>query len=200
MTETNPVSAPTRSETTQARILDAAWDLIRERGRVPEVRIADIADAAGVSRQLVYHHFDSRAGLFEAMTRRYDEVSGFEERVRELVCLAPARALEAAIREWLNHVPAIAPVAAALEAARVNGDAGAVEFPRRMDELRDLFRFLAGRPRRRMDRGSGRRLDLGPDPPDRVATHRARMRLAAGRARRAHGVLSHDGDRPRLER
>jgi len=63
---------------TPTRILEAAWALVIERGTVDET-VAEIAAAAGVSRQLVYFHFDNRAGLLTAMARQRDESSGFVE-------------------------------------------------------------------------------------------------------------------------
>jgi AcrR family transcriptional regulator len=64
---------------TRARILDTAWGLVRERG-IDAVTVADIAAATGVSRQLLYVHFENRAGLLKAMARRHDVRSGFAGR------------------------------------------------------------------------------------------------------------------------
>ena len=49
------------SNDTKTRILETAWTLVNERGI--GVGVGEIAAAAGVSRQLVYVHFTSRAGL-----------------------------------------------------------------------------------------------------------------------------------------
>ena len=65
---------------TPTRILEAAWALVIERGSV-DVTVAEIAVAAGVSRQLVYFHFENRAGLLTAMARHRDEASGFIDEV-----------------------------------------------------------------------------------------------------------------------
>ena len=61
---------PTAADTRE-RIMETAWDLIRERG-IADLTVAEIAAAAGVSRQLVYFHFANRAGLLVAMTRHQD--------------------------------------------------------------------------------------------------------------------------------
>ena len=59
--------------------------------------VADIAAASGVSRQLVYHHFESRAGLLVAMARHHDAASGFRERLVATRELAPVEGLEAVL-------------------------------------------------------------------------------------------------------
>jgi AcrR family transcriptional regulator len=123
---------------TRARILDTAWKLVRERG-VEAVTVADVAAAAGVSRQLVYVHFENRAGLLVAMARRHDVRSGFAGRVAEAAALAPVAALERLLREWFAYLPEILPVARALEAAAVNGDDGGAAWRDRMGGLREVL-------------------------------------------------------------
>jgi AcrR family transcriptional regulator len=127
----------TRGET-RARILDTAWGLVRERG-IAAVTLADIAAATGVSRQLLYVHFENRAGLLVAMARRHDVGSGFAGRAAEARSLAPVAALERLLRLWFAYLPEILPVARALEAAAVNGDEGGVAWRDRMGDLRELF-------------------------------------------------------------
>ena len=123
---------------TRARILDTAWKLVGERG-VEAVTVADVAAAAGVSRQLVYVHFENRAGVLVAMARRHDVRSGFAGRVAEAAALAPVAALERLLREWFAYLPEILPVARALEAAAVNGDEGGAAWRDRMDDLREVL-------------------------------------------------------------
>jgi AcrR family transcriptional regulator len=123
---------------TRARILDTAWELVRERG-VEAVTVADVAAAAGVSRQLVYVHFENRAGLLVAMARRHDVRSGFAGRAAGTADLAPVAALERLLREWFAYLPEILPVARALEAAATNGDEGGVAWRDRMGDLREMF-------------------------------------------------------------
>ena len=123
---------------TRTRILDTAWKLVRERG-LEAVTVADVAAAAGVSRQLVYVHFENRAGLLVAMARRHDVRSGFAGRVAEAAALAPVAALERLLREWFAYLPEILPVARALEAAAVNGDEGGAAWRDRMGDLREVL-------------------------------------------------------------
>jgi AcrR family transcriptional regulator len=129
--------AGTRGDT-RARILDTAWGLVQERG-IGAVTVADIAAATGVSRQLLYVHFENRAGLLVAMARRHDVRSGFAGRAAEARSLPPVAALEGLLRLWFAYVPEILPVARALEAAATNGDEGGVAWRDRMDDLREMF-------------------------------------------------------------
>ena len=132
------------SRDTRARILDTAWGLVRERG-VGAVTLADIAAATGVSRQLLYVHFENRAGLLVAMARRHDVRSGFAARAAEAGSLPPVAALERLLRLWFAYLPEILPVARALEAAAVNGDEGGVAWRDRMGDLRDMFAAAVAR-------------------------------------------------------
>ena len=132
------------ADATRSRILDAAWRLARDRG-LAAVTVAEIAAAAGVSRQLVYVHFASRPGLLVAMARRQDERSGFRERALATRELEPVAALEALIRAWLRYVPEILVVAQELEAALLTGGEAAAAWRDRMGELRDAFRVAIER-------------------------------------------------------
>jgi AcrR family transcriptional regulator len=132
------------SNGTKDRILDAAWSLVRERG--PSlVTLAEIAAAAGVSRQLVYFHFANRAGLLVAMARRYDERSGFRARALATRDLPPVEAFGALLRAWHEYVPEILPLADALEAAAITGEDGADAWHDRMGELREAFHLAVAR-------------------------------------------------------
>ena len=121
---------------TPTRILEAAWELVLERETV-DVTVAEIAAAAGVSRQLVYFHFDNRAGLLTAMARHRDESSGFVDEVAASSTMPPAEGLEHLLRAWCGYMPTIASVARALE---VTGDDGGSAWRQRMGELRAALR------------------------------------------------------------
>ena len=129
----------------RTRILDAAWALVREQGATAPVTMAGVAEAAGVSRQLVYIRFTSRAGLLTAMARDHDRRSGFAARVAAAHELPPAEGLEQLVHEWLAYVPEILPVARALEAASITGEDGAEAWRDRMDDLHDQFALAVGR-------------------------------------------------------
>jgi AcrR family transcriptional regulator len=145
-------------DATRTRILEAAWELVRERGP-SEVTIGEIAAAAGVSRQLVYFHFANRSGLLVAMARHHDVRSGFGEQVRVADGLEPAAALESLLRAWLAYVPDILPVAEALEAALITGEDGAEIYRDRMGELLAILRAAL----ERVDLADGWTVDQAAD-------------------------------------
>jgi AcrR family transcriptional regulator len=132
------------ADATRTRILDTAWRLARERG-LAAVTVAQIAAAAGVSRQLIYVHFSSRAGLLVAMTRHQDARTGFRTRAWATRELEPVAALEALVRAWLDYVPEILAVAQELEAALLTGAEAAAAWRDRMGELREAFRVAVER-------------------------------------------------------
>jgi AcrR family transcriptional regulator len=138
----NEVTAPQRNA--RAHILETAWSLVGERG-VQAVTVADIAAASGVSRQLVYHHFESRAGLLVAMTRHHDAASGFRKRLVATRELEPVEAFETGLRLWLGYVPEVLHVARALEAALTAGDEGGAAWRDRMDDIHEAFRLAVAR-------------------------------------------------------
>jgi AcrR family transcriptional regulator len=130
---------------TRSRILEAAWGLVGERRTTVGVTVAEIATAAGVSRQLVYFHFENRAGLLAAMARHHDAQSRFAGRIAACEALPPEEGIEALLRAWISYVPEILPVARALEAAEIMGDEGGAAWRDRMDSLRDVFRAAVER-------------------------------------------------------
>jgi AcrR family transcriptional regulator len=132
---------------TRSRILDAAWALVRRRG-TNEVTVAEVADAAGVSRQLVYFHFENRAGLLLAMARHFDARSGVVQRIAATRTLPAVEGLEQLLRVWFAYIPEVLPVGRALEAAAANGDEGGVAWHDRMADLREVFREAVERVRR----------------------------------------------------
>jgi AcrR family transcriptional regulator len=132
------------SAETRARILDAAWRLAAG-GGPGAVSVKDVAATAGVSRQLVYFHYQNRAGLLVAMARHRDAVSGFRRRVAVSRTLPPVEALAAFLREWCGYLPEILPVARALEAAYITGDDGAEAWQDRMSALREACRMALDR-------------------------------------------------------
>ena len=65
---------------TRDRILDTAEQVFSERG-VARTSLADIADAAGVTRGAIYWHFKNKGDLFSAMLDRV--ALPMEERIRQ---------------------------------------------------------------------------------------------------------------------
>ena len=132
-------------ERTRDRILRIAWDLAAERP-VRELTLAQIAQAAGVSRQALYLHFSNRAGLLAAMIRHHDETTGLQAEIDDaLRDEDPARGLERLVRLWAGYLPEIRPVTGDLEAAILLGDEGGDALGVRLAELRVAFRIAVGR-------------------------------------------------------
>ena len=136
---TTELSAETRS-----RILAAAWERAVEQGP-GAVSVKAVAADAGVSRQLVYFHFTNRAGLLLAMARHHDTESGFRGRAAADPEARARRGFEALLREWCAYLPALLPVARALEAAAITGDEGGLAWEDRIGELREAFRLALER-------------------------------------------------------
>lgn len=135
------MSSVGRVARTRAEILDSAWDLISERGA--EVSLAEIAKAAGISRQSVYDHFGSRGGLILGLVRRADERLDIRARFDEAFETGdPAKRLEAAIEVWIRFVQEIYPVATDLIRLRTTDADASAAWEDRMSELRDWLLVL----------------------------------------------------------
>lgn len=120
----------TRILQTTVRVLEA------EGGR--GVRMADIAKAAGISRQAVYLHFASRTELLVAATRYLDELLDVDAR------LAPSRAAQSGLERldlfiecWGRYIPDIYGVGKALMVAQATDEAAAAAWQDRMLAMRD---------------------------------------------------------------
>ena len=127
---------------TRTRILEATWRLMEER-RGQGVRMRDVAETAGVSRQAVYLHFGSRAELMVATARYGDEVRGLEERQRRYrAATTGVERLEAYVEFWGNYIPEIYGIARALLAARETDQAVAAAWDDRMGAVRASCRNI----------------------------------------------------------
>src|SRR5918997_680341 len=108
---------------TRTRILEATRRLTEEH-RGQGVRMRDVAEAAGVSRQAVYDHFGSRAKLLVETTHYVDGVRG----------------LEAYVEFWGNYIPEVYGMAKALLVARETDEAAAAAWDDRMSAVRESCR------------------------------------------------------------
>ncbi len=109
--------------TTRERILQVTWTFFEQRGA--SFTIDEVAEAAGVSRQAVYLHFGSRAGLFIATVRHQDELHGIEARFAAAMDQPSSEEmLQAALEVWFDYIPVISKVVEALNgAAQLDPDA-----------------------------------------------------------------------------
>ncbi len=125
---------------TRTRILEATRQLMEEH-RGQGVRMRDVAEAAGISRQAVYDHFGSRAKLLVETTHYVDEVRGLEERRRHFrEATTGVGRLEAYVEFWGNFVPEVYGMAKALLAVRETDEAAAAAWDDRMGAVRESCR------------------------------------------------------------
>ncbi|GGK65968.1 hypothetical protein Ppa06_22240 [Planomonospora parontospora subsp. parontospora] len=129
---------------TRSRILETARRLITEQG--PRASMADVARAAGISRQAVYLHFASRASLLVAVVRDMDERDGIRAHCEKaLTGEEPVEAFRAFLRVWLRYAAVIHPVASVLLASRRDDPDAAAAWNDRMGELHEGFLLAARR-------------------------------------------------------
>lgn len=126
---------------TRTKILKATCLLLeRSEGKDvgKSVRMADIAKAAGISRQAVYLHFPARTDLLIAATRYIDEV-------KDITCrLAPSRAattgrarLSAFVEAWGNYIPEIYGVSRAILVMAATDAEAKATWAKRMQDMRE---------------------------------------------------------------
>ena len=125
---------------TRTRILEATRQLMEEH-RGQGVRMRDVAEAAGISRQAVYDNFGSRAKLLVETTHYVDEVRGLEERRRRFrEATTGVGHLEAYVEFWGNFIPEVYGMAKALLAVRETDEAAAAAWDDRMGAVRESCR------------------------------------------------------------
>lgn len=122
---------------TRKKILQSTLDLL-EAGDPNAVRMSDIAKAAGVSRQAVYLHFDSRVDLLVAATHYMDEMKGVEERlVASRSAGSGLERLDAYVDCWAGYLPEIEGVARAFLAMVKTDAEAAAAWNERMQDMRE---------------------------------------------------------------
>jgi AcrR family transcriptional regulator len=131
------VSVITRTSATRDALLDAAYDAALA-GDWEHVRMADVARAAGVSRQTLYYEFGSKDGLAQALAVREAErwsdgalgaIAGHDGSPVEAVTAATVWTLEEAARNPL------------LKAVLTDDEGGLVPFlTTRSDQLQAIAR------------------------------------------------------------
>lgn len=131
---------------TRARILDAAWRLLEERGA--GVTMAEVARAAGVSRQALYLHFSSRSRLFIALIDHINERIDLDAWLRPVREAPSGRsALERMLAAHAGYHDRIIGVARVLDAARHDDPEVAAAWDDRMslrlEDHRQIVRRIA---------------------------------------------------------
>lgn len=121
------------STDTRTRILQAAWRLLEERGAAATT-LARVGQQAGVSRQAVYLHFGSRAGLLVALVDHIDRTFGLYERIAKVNAASDGvEALRLSQVLTAEYAPSIHGPAMALAHAGHADEAAAVAFADRLN-------------------------------------------------------------------
>jgi len=89
-----------RRETARQKLIQAAIDLIAERG-IRKTTLGDVGEVAGYSRGLAAHHFKSKNALIEAVARDIHR-RATENALRNLPDVAGLSRLTAAIENYLT--------------------------------------------------------------------------------------------------
>ena len=123
---------------TRNKILTATWQLMEQRAG-QGVSMSQIAKAAGVSRQALYLHFDSRTALMVATIRYVDEVKGLNERLKLFQqARGGVELLDACIDVWGNYIPEIYGIAKAMINTMDTDEASATAWNSCMSGLREM--------------------------------------------------------------
>ncbi len=126
---------------TRQRMLEVTRELLLERGS--GLRLRDVAERAGVSRQALYLHFGDRQGLILALVRHMDETLELAERLAHVYAAEDGRQLlERAMRLSTEFWAEVAPVASVLVERHVD-DALRRAWRDRMAVRRETFRRMA---------------------------------------------------------
>jgi AcrR family transcriptional regulator len=124
-----------RREVTRRRILDAAWARL---AAGDPARLEDVAADAGVSRQAVYLHFGSRAGLLLALVDLIDAELGLFPKLEAIRALpSPVEQLHASVRLTAELAPRVHPVAIALSRLSATDPDAREAYDSRMDMRRE---------------------------------------------------------------
>src|SRR3954464_5012161 len=91
-----------RSVERRAELLDAAARVIKERG--PDVSMASIAAAAGITKPILYRHFNDKGGLFRALAERQTDELLSDVREAMLASGTPRQRTEATIDAYLAAI------------------------------------------------------------------------------------------------
>ncbi|MEU4576264.1 TetR/AcrR family transcriptional regulator [Nonomuraea sp. ATR24] len=175
---------------TRSRILETAQRLVTEQG--PQVSMAEVARAAGISRQALYLHFGSRASLLVAVVRNMDARSGIRSRCEEaLTGPEPVEAFRAFLRVWLRYAATIHPVASVLLASRRDDPDAAAAWNDRMGELHEGFLTAARRLRAAGRLRPGLTPDLAADLAWAMTSIPVWEQLTTDRGRSAADVEEH---------
>jgi AcrR family transcriptional regulator len=121
-------------------MLEVTQELLEERG--PGLRLQEVAERAGVSRQAIHLHFGDRQGLILALVRQMDETLELAELLERVYAAEDGRQLlERAMRLNTEFWAKVAPVASVLAGSQQD-DALREAWRDRMTFRRQAFRRM----------------------------------------------------------
>ena len=134
-----------RSRRTQAALLEAAREIIEDRG-LAALTMGAVAELAGVTRRSVYLRFESRTHLLTALFDHVNEQEGLAASVRPVSEAADAAG---ALAAWAAHVarfhPRILRIARAVQSMKDTDPAAAEHWRLVQEDWHRLCLSLAGR-------------------------------------------------------
>ena len=134
-----------RSRRTQAALLEAAREIVEERG-LTALTMGAVAELAGVTRRAVYLRFESRTQLLTAL---FDHVNEREDLAASLRPVSEAQDAAAALQAWAAHVarfhPRILRIARAVQSMKDTDPDAAEHWRLVQEDWHRLCVLLAGR-------------------------------------------------------
>ena len=129
---------------TRQRILEATWSLIPKHGS--SLRLIDVANAAGVSRQALYLHFGDRSGLLVGLVLHMDKTLELGKHLADVFGAATGvEGLERMVELVSTYTAKIESVAQVLDAEQHHDKALAAAWRNRMDSRRAVLRTVIER-------------------------------------------------------
>lgn len=92
-----------RAQATRRQLVTAATDLFATRG-YEATSIEAVLDAAGVSRGALYHHFEDKRALFDAVLDNVEAELAEHVTAEAMKVSDPAQALRAGCLSWLRQI------------------------------------------------------------------------------------------------
>lgn len=136
---------PRDSEKTRAALIEATRELL-ETGDAGSTSLATVGKRAGYSRQAVYRHFGSRAGLLKAVLADVDERGDAQGAVERILAAPNARVvIRDLVAWWAGYVAGFAGIARSVVAARSSDPELDAAWEDRMDALLQVCSLVADR-------------------------------------------------------
>lgn len=133
------------TEGARTALIEATRELLETSG-ASTTGLAAIATRAGYSRQAVYRHFGSRAGLLKAVLADVDERGDARRSVERILTAADARiVIHDLVCWWAGHVAGFAGIARSVIAGRAADPELAEAWADRMDALLGVCRLVVDR-------------------------------------------------------